>query len=137
MVNIILKTKIQIFLFIILGGLYSYAQEIVLNELMPSNTTVISDEDGDYPDWIELYNRSTETINLQDWGLSDARNDKFKWTFPNLSLNPNEFLVLFASGKDRREWIAHWETIINWGDEWKYFPGNSEPPSNWAGNEFT
>ncbi len=47
----------------------------------------------------------------------------------------NIFLV-FASGKNRHFYGGYWETIINWGDTWKYSVPLNEPPSNWNGVYF-
>jgi hypothetical protein len=79
-----------------------YAQSIVINEVMASNATTIADEDGDYPDWIELYNAGTETVNLEGYGLSDNYNSPFKWIFPDVNIEPGQHLLVWASGKDRR-----------------------------------
>ncbi|MFP4191152.1 MAG: CotH kinase family protein [Candidatus Hydrogenedentota bacterium] len=74
---------------------------IVINEVMASNGETLSDEDGDYPDWIELYNTGDDAVNLEGWGLSDDSDDPFQWTFPDSVLEPGQFLVVFASNKDR------------------------------------
>ena len=74
--------------------------EVVINEVMASNTSTIEDRDGDYPDWIELYNFGNSEIILTDFGLSDDPDDLFKWTFPSTILQPGEFLLIFASDKN-------------------------------------
>ncbi|MBN1996939.1 lamin tail domain-containing protein [candidate division KSB1 bacterium] len=107
------------------------AQSIMINEIMSANGSTVSDENGDYPDWIELFNSGGSSINLEGYGLSDDRLDLKKWVFPNTSLRPNDHLLLFASGKDRAGVINHWETIIRKGDYWKYQIGNASIPSNW------
>lgn len=50
------------------------AQNIVINEIITSNSTVNTDDDGSYEDWVELYNNGTESINLLGYGLSDNDN---------------------------------------------------------------
>jgi len=45
---------------------------VVINELMPVNTTVVSDPDGEFDDWIELYNLSSEPQDLSGWFLSES-----------------------------------------------------------------
>ena len=57
------------------------AQSIVINEVMTSNTNIIRDEDGDTPDWIELYNKSSIPVDLQNWTLSDDSLERDKWMF--------------------------------------------------------
>ncbi len=110
-------------------------QSLVINEVMASNGATIRDEDGDTPDWIELYNSSQYAIDLNGFGLSDDSAAPFKWTFPPISLAPKQFLLVFASKKDRRNWLV-WETIIDKDDLWRYRLGTSEPPSNWRSINF-
>ncbi len=76
-------------------------QEIVINEVMASNSTTLADENGDYEDWIELYNASGTTVNLEGFGLSDNYEDPFQWVFPSVEIQPGNFLLVWASGKDR------------------------------------
>ncbi len=85
----------------LLGVVTIFAQPVKINEIMTANATTITDEDRDYPDWIELYNAGTATISLEGYGLSDDIDDPFKWVFPDVSLPPGGFLVVFASDKDR------------------------------------
>ena len=77
--------------------------DVAINEVMASNSTTIADEDGDYPDWIELYNTTDRSINLDGYGLSDNYNNAFKWVLPEITIEPGSFLLIWASGKDRRE----------------------------------
>ncbi len=77
------------------------AQGIVINEFMASNATSIADQDGDFEDWIELYNTGITTINLKGYWLSDNINQPDRWIFPEVELAPDSFLLIFASGKDR------------------------------------
>ena len=107
------------------------AQQPVLNEIMASNATTIADIDGDYPDWIEIFNPTSSPLNLTGYALSDDSTNLLKWIFPEVILQPQQFLLVFASGKNRRLWANHWETVINRGDVWKYFVGTSQPPADW------
>ncbi len=72
-----------------------------INEVMASNAETLADEDGDYEDWIELYNTGDSTVNLAGWGISDDYERPFRWVFGEVSLAPGEFLLIWASGKDR------------------------------------
>jgi len=69
---------------------------------MASNTRILADEDGDYEDWIEIYNSGSQAIHLQDWCLTDSPDALGKWSFPATNLSPGHHLVVFASEKDRR-----------------------------------
>lgn len=80
-----------------------YSQNLFINEFMASNNNVVSDDDGDYEDWIEIVNLGSSPINLLDFGLSDHLSQPYKWTFPANVLNPGEFMIIWASGKDKTD----------------------------------
>ena len=75
-------------------------QSILINEFMASNSTVLADKDGEYSDWIEIYNPTSSDINLSGWSLTDDIGDSLKWIFPSIVINSNEYLIVFASGKN-------------------------------------
>ncbi len=93
---------ILFFLFLLLLQSTVWSQTIAINEVMASNAWTIADEDGDFEDWIELFNYGSEPVNLEGFGLSDNYENPFKWVFPSVTLNPGEHLLVWASGKDRR-----------------------------------
>lgn len=130
-----MPTKLQICQVLLFSIGSCFAGSVVLNEVMAVNQSTVADEDLDYPDWIELYNVSGEIVDLSGYGLSDDLSDPFKWRMPELSLAPAEFLLIFASDKDRRQMI-YWKSIIRPGDEWAYWPGTREPPAAWRQPEF-
>ena len=72
----------------------------VISEFMAVNDETIMDAEGDYSDWIELYNPYEDTILLSGWYLSDNPLVLTKWEFPDFTIAPGNFLLLFASGKD-------------------------------------
>ncbi|MBT4484643.1 MAG: hypothetical protein HOC71_13310, partial [Candidatus Latescibacteria bacterium] len=115
---------------------FSEEAKPLINEVMSSNSLTIQDEDGDYSDWIELFNPGDTPIDLTDYGLSDRPSEPYKWVFPYIIINPGQHLLVFASGKDRKAVVKHWETVITQGDEWKYFAGTIEPPEDWMSVEF-
>jgi hypothetical protein len=90
------------------GGTWTYtldpsvpASGLVINEILASNRDGLKDEDGEASDWIEIYNPGSAAVSLEGWSLTDD-GDPGKWVFPAVSLAPNAYLVVFASGKDRR-----------------------------------
>ena len=107
------------------------AQQIFINEIMSSNGITIADEDGDFSDWIEIYNDESTAVDLSGYGLSDDASEPYKWIMPSLTIAPKDHLIIFASDKNRSEYVRHWETVIDWGDDWKYRLGTSEPPVSW------
>ncbi|MFN8416271.1 MAG: CotH kinase family protein [Cytophagaceae bacterium] len=105
--------------------------QLIINEVSASNSTVQVDEDGDYPDWLELYNAGSTTLNLSDYFLSDNGAQPFKWRIPEVSLAPGAFQLVYCSEKNRGRFIHHWETAVFEGDTWKYLIPSSEPSSTW------
>lgn len=97
-----------VLLFILIGLTKLVGQSVVINELMSKNGSTIKDVDGDYNDWIELYNKSDESVSLYGWYLSDDDN-LMKWQLPNIDIGPNAFVVIFASGKDKSD-VDEWHT---------------------------
>lgn len=81
--------------------LIAQTQNLVINELMSSNDNFLFDEDGDDSDWIEIYNNSPNTLNLNNYYLSDKSDNLNLWAFPNIDILPFQFLLIFASGKNR------------------------------------
>ncbi len=74
-------------------------EDLVISELLASNRSGIEDEDGDASDWIEICNRSGGDVDLAGWAIVDDRGEP--WVFPERVLSPGDYLVVFASGKDR------------------------------------
>src|SRR5665811_39607 len=112
------------------------AQGLKINELMSSNTSVIYDEDGDTPDWIEIINTGSNTINLSDYFLSDDLSELLKWQLPETDLLPGNLFLVLASGKDRNQLPKFWHTLIDLGQQWKYIIPAAEPANNWKTASF-
>src|SRR5438045_3556185 len=77
-------------------------EDVRLTEFMASNTRTLQDEDHDYPDWIEIFNNTSNTVSLANWSLTDSASDLGKWHFPPTNMLSHQFIVVFASGKNRR-----------------------------------
>ena len=73
----------------------------IISEFLASNDETLDDSDGESSDIIEIYNAGDETIDLDGWYLTDNANNLTQWRLPAATLEPKEFLVVFASGKDR------------------------------------
>lgn len=80
---------------------HSYGEsDVIISEVTTRNQFGITDKDGDYSDWIELYNPTNDSINLKGYGLSDDLDQPFKWSFPDIVIEAQSFLIVYASGKD-------------------------------------
>jgi len=80
---------------------YLNAQHLRINEIMASNFNTVADEDGDYEDWIEIYNGTDSIVNLKGFALSDKLTEPLRWIFPEVLLQPDTYLLIFASDKNR------------------------------------
>ncbi len=114
--------------------------QVLINEVVSSNNRFLKDDEGDYPDWIELYNPTSSSVNLKDWSMSDSKKSQ-RWIFPNVEIAPNNYFVLFSSGKNKSPMtndllVDHWETVVQEDDLWNYFIGDKEPPSGWQNSSF-
>jgi hypothetical protein len=72
----------------------------IISEFLAVNDTSLVDEDGDDSDWIELRNPTPDPVDLDGWHLTDDAATLEKWTLPAITLDPGEFLVVFASSKN-------------------------------------
>lgn len=73
----------------------------VITEFMASNQDSISDEDGFKADWIEIHNPSDTAVEMEGWSLTDNASQLRKWVFPQVSIPPKAFIIVYASSKNR------------------------------------
>ena len=73
------------------------AGDLVINEFMASNDSAAADQDGEFDDWIELYNNGTSSIDLEGYALSDDGSDLSQWIFPaGTIIEPDTYLIVWA-----------------------------------------
>ncbi|HOW65168.1 MAG TPA: lamin tail domain-containing protein [Candidatus Paceibacterota bacterium] len=75
----------------------------VISEFMAANDSGLADEEGEFSDWIEIYNPENVPISLAGYCLTDNEANPGKWTFPEVTLDSKAYLVVFASGKNRTD----------------------------------
>jgi hypothetical protein len=105
-VGLVLRLKLtRVFLVFLLAVICAvsavHADGLVINEFLAMNDSILADEDGEYSDWIEIYNGSTNIVDLDGWFLSDDAGELDKWRIPSMVLSTGDYLVVFASSKDR------------------------------------
>jgi hypothetical protein len=76
---------------------------ILINEIMASNKSQVIDDTGKYSDWIELYNPGSMAVLLSGWGLSDQKGVPAKWVFPDISMQPGSYLLIYCDKLDHRD----------------------------------
>ena len=119
--------RINPFIFFFLFCLsISYSQGLIINEFLASNSKGLIDANGDFEDWIELYNTGASVINLTDYALSDDIMQPYKWEFPAISLAPGEYLLIYASGKDRYQSELHTNFKISKSGEALYLTNGQQ-----------
>lgn len=69
---------------------------LVINEFLADNETTVTDQNGEYDDWIEFYNNGQASVNLQGYYLSDDLAEPEKWIFPDTTIQPGGFLIVWA-----------------------------------------
>lgn len=77
---------------------FAYGQSgLIISEAMLSNSAYVQEEDKKYYDWIELYNGTSQAVDLNGYGLSDNAANPTKWRFPSTTVEPGEYLIVQAS----------------------------------------
>jgi hypothetical protein len=73
------------------------AADPIINEFLTSNKNGIVDPCGETSDWIEIYNDTGAAVNMNGWHLTDNIAVPNKWTFPSVTINNGQYLVVWAS----------------------------------------
>ena len=73
-----------------------------ISEVMAANQTAVPDENGEYPDWVEIWNSTDAPIDLTDVGLSD-RGDSIRFLFPKIILAAGGRVVVFCSDTNKAD----------------------------------
>ena len=92
--------RIQIIFLLTFVVSFSRAQ-VLINEYSAANFDSYLDNYNEYEDWIELYNSSSNSIDLNGWYLSDRASNPMKWSFTSSYIIPaNGVAVIFCSSRD-------------------------------------
>lgn len=92
----------------------------ILNEISAMGIRTFLDEDGEQEDWIEIKNPTGQAIPLAGWSLSDDPDNPARWVFPDVSIPPQGFLVVFASQKNRTPTSGPLHTDFGLGSEGEF-----------------
>jgi len=72
------------------------SSDIYINEFLASNTACYADQNGEFDDWVELYNSADSVISLEGYYLSDDLVDITQWEFPDTFIEANGYLLIWA-----------------------------------------
>jgi CotH protein/type IX secretion system substrate protein/lamin tail-like protein len=89
---------------------------LVINEFMASNQSTLADEAGEYDDWLEIFSMSDVPVYLGNYFLSDRENTPGKWPFPDIWIQPQEYLIVWAD-KDEVQGPLHTNFKLSAGGE--------------------
>jgi len=71
--------------------------DLVINEICAINNSIVTDQDGKYEDWIELYNNSVAYLSLKNLHISDSYQSPLRWKFPDGAIiEPGSYLIIWA-----------------------------------------
>lgn len=98
-------------------------KDLVINELSATNATIQADLNGDYDDWVEVYNSSDNPVNLADYHLSDESGNLIKWSFPNFTLQPDSYFIVWCDNQTGQSGV-HANFKLTSGGEGLYLADN-------------
>lgn len=92
-----------------------------LNEVMTDNVSALITESGDVPDYIEITNTGRESVQIGKFSLLLGSNVNRMYTFPDYTLKPGEYLLIYAEGMDasvssRNQWSAPFKLSPSGGE---------------------
>jgi gliding motility-associated-like protein len=92
-----MKLRLSIFALLIVQNM-AFGQ-LLINEFSAANRNHLTDNYGDTPDWIEIYNSSGSDIDISGYYLSDDLDEPTKWQIPGGIVPAGGNLLIFASGR--------------------------------------
>ena len=104
---------------------------LVINEVMASNSRTIQDPQGQYDDWIEIYNAGEIGFYMAGMHLTDNLDNPTKWQIPSANIHetlikPGEYLLIWADNDTSGSSGLHagFELNADGGDEVGLFDVN-------------
>ena len=73
--------------------------QVTINEVCSKNS-VYPSSDGNYFDWVELYNSGKSNADISGWGLSDTEGQPYRYVFPEGTSIPAEGRLLVFCDSD-------------------------------------
>jgi hypothetical protein len=94
---------------------------LIINEFLASNDFCCTDEEGDYDDWVELYNDSNLSIDIGGMFFTDTPNDENPYLIPNTNsikttIPAGGYLILWCDD-DQEQGVLHLSKKLKGGGE--------------------
>ena len=90
--------------------------DLRITEIASANVSGQRDDNGNYSDWIELYNAGSGSVSLEGWYLSDKAEKPSRWRFPAVTVAPGESLVAWASEGSGNDGTLHTGFALSVGE---------------------
>lgn len=111
---------------------YIGSSSVIFTEVDPINL-VLEDHEGDDAGWVELFNASTESVDLEGLALTDDKNSPNKWTFGKVVIPPNSFQLVYLSGKNYPDFVPPSDSTDMIGSGcWSWTDSQNEPVAGFS-----
>ncbi len=109
---------------------------LIFTEIDPTNL-VYEDHEGSDGGWVEIFNTSSEPVNLLGKSLTNSLEKPAKWTFGNVVVPPLGFTLVFLSGKDLPDFVAPSDSSDMIGPGcWSWTDSQAEPVAGFSYAKF-
>lgn len=89
--------KKTLFAAILLCCFQTMKAQLVINELMQSNIDCVMDDLKEFPDsWVELYNPTSQGVNLQEFRLGTSDKESESWILPNVMVGGGQYALIYC-----------------------------------------
>jgi hypothetical protein len=123
-----LNAGIQLILLVVIALFQSGCEKdntpessIVINEVMPVNTSYVADQNGEFDDWIELHNNSSLSFDISGYYLSDSKTKLSKWKIPSGTTISGKGYLVFWADADTTQTGLHTNFKLSSAGEKVYF----------------
>jgi hypothetical protein len=97
-------------------------ENLFINEIMAKNLTTITDNFGEYEDWIEIYNPNDYPVNMSGYYMSDNPEVRNRWvipsSFPDSVTIPAQSWMLYYFDGDNNQGVLHADFSLSNGGEY-------------------
>lgn len=95
--KIMREFRIFVFLFCLVGSLRNSHAQVAITELMQSNIDCVMDDRNEFPDsWVELFNTSSSSVNLNEYSIGLTADVNAAWHLPNKTLAPRSYILVYC-----------------------------------------
>lgn len=105
-------------------GEWDPVEGLLINEVMAGNDSTVSDEFGEYDDWIEIVNTGNDVMDLSQFRLTDDMAYPSRYLFPDTVIEPGEYMVIWAD-RDPDQGSLHASFKLDGDGEEVYLMQNS------------